>query len=54
MYLSDKFPVETAKRYLYDGIPASQGFGVLGDEAVLINPEPPAASGLHRAVHRSE
>ena len=36
MWLSDKFPVETARRYLYDGIPASQGFGVLGDEAMLI------------------
>ncbi len=40
-YLADKFSAETAKRYLYDGIPASQGYGVLGDEAVFINPEPP-------------
>ena len=50
LYLSDKFPVETAKNYLYDGIPASQGYAVIGDEAVIVNPEPPpAASGKHTA-----
>jgi len=46
MYLSDKFPVATAKKYLYDGIPANQGFDVLGDESVIVNPEqPPSGTG---------
>jgi cytochrome c2 len=43
MYLSDKFSVETAARYLYDGIPVDEGFEVLGDESVIVNPELPTA-----------
>lgn len=54
LYLSDKFPVETAKRYLYDGIPASQGYAVIGDESVIVNPEPPpATSGKHASSANS-
>ena len=51
-YLADKFSVETAKRYLYDGIPASQGYGILGDEAVFINPEPPPKGSASTARQR--
>ena len=51
--LSDKFPSKRRSVICYDGIPASEGYAVMGDEAVLINPEPPpkgAASTVHRSA----
>src|SRR5262249_32923369 len=36
LHLKDKFPLERAREYLTDGIPATRASGLQGDEALLV------------------